>query len=662
MNCLRLIKGRSAGFWGLAVWALFCAGWVALAKKPWNTNAFDGVLSVKRIPLRDYTMAGLWIGLLVSGGLALGLIGLQRWWGRVEAAPAFPPRPPAERMLRRWFFPALAGILAFALWERWPGLTLGFWGDEDWMFCDFVHGKWMAATKGASLQGNLRFAEVNWEQAIFGDFSGNNHWLATVLQRFALKTWQMAGHHPGWAFQEWVIRLVPLTAGLASLGAMAGWLRWLGRPVAGLVAAGFMAVHPWHVRFSLEVRGYSLMLLFFILTFWAIGRAMQRGRGRDWLVVGLLQFLMMYSWKGGLYGLLFMNLVIGCRLLWGPMPDASLRRVALARWLAAGLFGAMIFAPLAMSSQLQMRKSIVEIRHRAKPMETNWRNNLMAETTTGITWHDEDPANPRAVSLERLSSQSKWTVPALGALGFLYLLGAWRLWQQDRFLGGLGVAVLASGVVAALHFKYGLRVELLSWYLLYSLPVFACWFAVAVTPAPGRRPAWKEGREALLRCLAWGLAGAAALSGFSALASPMVDDVRLHSREELKRAWQITRGRHEPDGFKNPSKILTGWLWRHTMAYDPRADMYVRTQEALDAKRALARQDGAEFYMIVGIRDLSEVLCGEVMRALRDPAQFDHLGTLWGVEALNTLDVYRMRKDAPVPVPGPGLKAAPAPP
>ena len=57
------------------------------------------------------------------------------------------------------------------------------------------------------------------------------------------------------------------------------------------------------------------------------------------------------------------------------------------------------------------------------------------------------------------------------------------------------------------------------------------------------------------------------------------------------------------------------------------------------------KNDG-EFYMIVGIRELSEMICQDVMKALKDPAQFDPLGTLWGVETLNTLEVYRMRKDA----------------
>ena len=120
-------------------------------------------------------------------------------------------------------------------------------------------------------------------QAVFGDYSGNNHWLATLLQRGALKSWQVLGGHPVWSFQEWVVRLVPLAAGLGSLAALAGWMRWMGRPVAGLIATLFMALHPWHVRFSVEARGYSLMLFFFILTMWSMMKALRDGRKRDWL-------------------------------------------------------------------------------------------------------------------------------------------------------------------------------------------------------------------------------------------------------------------------------------------------------------------------------------------------------------------------------------------
>lgn len=652
---LRQFQPRPATLF-LAGWVLFCLVWGVAARKPWSTRAFaDG--GVRQVPVQDYMAAGLWIGLVISGGIAVVLWLMQRWWGRPEPVPVLVPRQAGENLPRPFFALALTAILGFALWQRWPAMSLSFWGDEGWMFCDFVHGKWQATSKGASIQEYLRFNPVSWKQTFFGDQSGNNHWLATLLQRVTLKTWQHFGGHPVWSFRESVVRLVPLAAGLVSLVALAGWLRWLGRPVAGLVAAAFMALHPWHVRFSVEARGYSLMLVFFILAMWSVMKALRDGRRRDWLVFGLMQFLMMYSWKGGVYALIFANLVVAGRLLWGPLPDKSLRRVAVVRWMAAGLLGAMLFIPLAMPSQLQMRKSIEEVRHRAKPMEEQWRHDIISEILTGIPWHEQEAANPREVSLQReirKNPRTAWTL--LGVLVLILLTGALRQWRQDRFLSVLCLAVLFSGLVAALHFKYGLRVELLTWYLLYNLPILAVWFATAVTPRPGRVAAWLPGPGTAPRALGWGVAGAAALTGFAALGAPMIKDFQRFPRENLKRAWKMTRGAHEPRGFSNPSNIYTAWLWRHTFAYEPRGDMYVRNREALEAKMALARQTGGEFYMIVGIRALSDLLCADVMKELRDPARFDHLGTLWGVESLNTLDVYRMRKESGSPTTRPAVQ------
>ena len=633
----------------LAGWLCFCAGWAGLAVKPWATKAFEAG-TVRQVHVREYTAAGLWIGLVISGSIALLLLLTQRWWAGREAVPVRMLTDKRDRMPACWFWLGVLGILTFAAWQRWPAMSLGFWGDEGWMFCDFVHGKWQPAVKGGGLQEAIRFNAVGWDQAFFGDQNGNNHWLSTLLQRAALKTWQVMGGHPVWSFEEWVVRLVPLGAGLASLAALAGWLRWLGRPVTALVATAFMALHPWHVRFSVEARGYSLMLLFFVLALWAVMKALRDGRRRDWIVFGLMQFLMMYSWKGGVYGLAFANLVVGARLIFGPVPDKSLRRVAVGRWLAAGLLGAMLFVPLAMPSQLQMRKSIEEVRRRAKPMEEQWRHDILSEVLTGIPWHEQDPANPREVSVQRLIRQTPWTQAALAALVLILLFGFVRLWRQDRLMAALCGAVLVSGLVSALHFKYGLRVELLTWYLLYNLPVLAVLFATAVTPRPGLAAAWLPGRHAGRRSLAWGAAGAAALTGFAMLGAPMVRDHQQYPRENLKGAWKMTRGAHEPAGFSEPSNIYTAWLWRHTYAYETRGDTYVRTAEALKAKMDLVRRTGGEFYMIVGIRALSELLCADVMQELKNPAQFDHLTTLWGVESLNTLDVYRMRKD-PLPPP-----------
>ncbi len=630
--------------WLLPAWILFCAGWLVFARKPWITQVF-GVEAVKRLPIREYMSAGLWIGFALSGVTAVLLLFLRTWWNRPDPVPLVTPPRHEEHLPAHWFWGAVSVIMVAAVWQRWPAMSLGFWGDEGWMFWDFVHGKWQATSKGASIQEGMRFNPISWSHAIFGDRNGNNHWLATVLQRACLKVWQALGGHPEWSFRESVVRLPVLAAGVASLAALAGWLRCLGRPVAGLAAVTFMALHPWHVRFSVEARGYSLMLLFFILTLWTLTVALRKGRTRDWLVFGLMQFFVMYSWKGGVYALVAVNLVTAGRLLLGPVPDPRLRLVAVSRWLAAGLLGAMLFFPLAMPSQLQMRDSIEEVRRRAKPMEAEWQHDAVSETLTGIPWHEKDAANPREVSIHRLIRKSPWTVIAVAGLVLVLLLGAMRLWREDRLLATLCVAVLLSGLVAMLHFKYILRVELLTWYLLFNVPVLAVLFGVAVTPP---RTAL-AGHSRNLRAMGWGVAAMTCLGGFAALGAPMIKDHHRYPREQLKRAWKLTRARHEPRGFRQTSNIYTAWLWRNSWCYDPRGDMYVRTKSALEAKMELARRSNGEFYMIVGIRDLSEMLCGEVIRELRNRERFDHLGTLWGVEPLNTLEIYRMRKEPPAP-------------
>ncbi len=609
---------------------------LCFAAKPWETKVFQEELLRREISLRDYITAGVWLGTLCAAVMGLLLAFTSRWWNTRTPAPLRAASGEKGAKPPGWFLLALAVIVIFAGAQRWPAMKLSFWGDEGWAFCDFVHGKWKPVTDEGSPQDDLRFDKVKWRQTVFGDRSGNNHWLASILQRATLDAWQKLTGREAWAFDERIVRLVPLTAGLASLAALAFFGRRLGGSVMGLTAAALMALHPLHVRFSVEARGYSLMLLFIILALWMLLNALEFGRKRDWALFGVAQFLVLYSWKGAIYPLAFLNLVLGLRLLFGPRPLRGFRATVLSRWFAANLLGAILFFPLTVSSNLQIAKSIDEVRRRAKPMNEQWARDAVSETVLGAPWHEQDKRNPREVSLERLRRQNGLYGAGAVVVGAALLLAMAKLWRRDRLFASLGGAILVSGLVATLHFKYVLRVELLTWYLLFNVPIIAMLLALAVPSAAGRFP---DGR-AFLRSAGAALAVVALFALFTA---PMRKDIQTHPREDHQRAWELTRGRHEARGYAGPSVIHTGWLWRHTHAYDPRGDTYVRTGEALRAKMAAARASGGEFYMVAGMRDLCEMICGDVMKALRDPSQFDPVETLWGVESLNTLEIYRMR-------------------
>lgn len=624
----------------LLVPVVLAALWLWSAVKPWETKVFHSELARKDIPLSHYIAAGVWIGVLGAAGLGLLLAATARWWSHGESAPMRRAWMAADKRPARWFTLGLGLIVVFAAWQRWPAMDHSFWGDEGWAFCDFVHGKWKPLEPGGSPQGELRFEKVRWQQTVFGDRSGNNHWLGSILQRLTLDTWQRLTGRPAWDFDERVVRLAPLLAGLGSLVALGFLGRRLGGPILGLTAALIMTLHPQHVRFSIEARGYSLMLLFFTLAVLALLRALEIGRRRDWLLFGLLQFLVLYAWKGAIYPLAFLNLALGGWLLFGPAPRRGARSTAQARWLAANLLGAMLFLPLTVSSNLQIAKSIDEVRRRAKPMDADWARDAVSETLLGLPWHEQDKQNPHEVSLQRLRRDHALAGAAACAVAAALGWGLLRFWRRDRLFALLIAGILLSGAAASLHFKHVLKVELLTWYLLFNVPVVALLLARAAAPddAPNRRGFRLMTRQApaLLTLAAFGL-----------FAWPKTHFFQDLPRENHRRAWEITRGAHEARGYAGASNIHTAWLWRHTHAYDPRGDTYVRSAEALQAKMTAARAAGGEFYMIVGMRQLSEALCRDVITVLRDPAQFEHIETLWGVEHLNTMEVYRMRSIPP---------------
>lgn len=622
----------------LGALAVACGIAVGSLPPPWEGSVFDDAVPRREIPLRQFTTAGLWIGLSGAGLIALLLAVTWKLWGggRMPAMPAIgSARGP------RWFAPLLGVVVALAVVQRWPAMDHSLWGDESWAFCDYVHGDWRPVTKGGDIQGPIRFRQVDWEQTVFGDQQGNNHWLFTLSQRVLLNGWQRVASREVWEFDERVARLVPFMAGLGSLIALAAFLRSLGRPLEGLVAAMFMEFHPWHIRYSAEGRGYTLMLLFFILATWTGLKAARSGSLRHWLAFGFLQFLVMYSWKGALYPLAFLNLVLGALALAGKGPAEVPRRARLARWMAANLVGAMLFLPLAASSQLQVRRSIDEVRQRARPMELHWAANTASEALLGMPYFEEDRENPREVSLQRYSRSTVFPLAMAGVIVVLLVLGMGRLWLRDRALGAVCLGICLAAVAAALHFKFGVKVELLPWYLFFCLPAWAILVAFAVSPGRGFSIGQLAGRGFVTAAgrSAW---APAALIFFAGFETPMARDLMRHPKEDFRGAWAASRLRHEPAGYAGPSRVYTAWLWRYAEAYDPRGDIHVREIATLEAKMDAASRAGGEFYLIVGHPDLSELLNHELLSVLRDPTRFELVATLWGSERIHTLRVYRM--------------------
>lgn len=178
-------------------------------------------------------------------------------------------------------------VAAGAAWFlRSPRLTHSFTNDEEMAFRKYVWGEVQVQP-----DGSLQHSPIGWGRPCLKMRRPTTKWaplsklgLHGALQptrgRFTCRSSRLSR-----------ICCKDLSLLSAALSVMAvGWLGWLlGAPRVGLAAALLLALSPWHFRYSVEIRGYSTMLL--MRRGGALGppRALETGRWRWWLAFAAAQ-------------------------------------------------------------------------------------------------------------------------------------------------------------------------------------------------------------------------------------------------------------------------------------------------------------------------------------------------------------------------------------
>jgi hypothetical protein len=215
----------------------------------------------------------------VNGVLACVLWLTHRWWsarsldfqpadnpGQPTAPPAA-PRPLIHRP--RWFWPVLAIILLVATSLRLPLAGSSLWWDEIWQARHASIGDWRPDKKS----GDLKFRETTVAQALWNYRKPTNHPPMALASKACHTVWQKVTGAPPGHFNEFVLRLPGLAASLLGIAMIGLLLRAWGAPAAGLIAAGFLAMHPWHIRYGIDGRGYTFLIPLTTLGVWSLWRA-----------------------------------------------------------------------------------------------------------------------------------------------------------------------------------------------------------------------------------------------------------------------------------------------------------------------------------------------------------------------------------------------------
>lgn len=318
----RFGKGGTALLAILALLLVSSIAFAITAEKPWGRTVQKRLAKKEPMQPKEYQVIGLWWASIINTGLLTVLLGTAGRWMPRQPAPgsSAPPALPLKLdgssshlpplLSRRWTFALVMGAVVFGTWERWPKLTQSFWNDEEYAIRRFAHGAWERQK-----DDTVKFIPVTWTDTLFENRNGNNHLLNSVTTRLSLDAWRWATGSPREAFNEFVTRIPQLLAGLASIVVMYLLGRECGAPLAGIGAAWLLAIHPWHIRYSVEMRGYALMLFFVSLTLYGLVRALRTNELRWWLLFGLCEALFLLSFPGAMYVAFTLNIVCVIELL-----------------------------------------------------------------------------------------------------------------------------------------------------------------------------------------------------------------------------------------------------------------------------------------------------------------------------------------------------------
>jgi hypothetical protein len=572
---------------------------------PWRSEVLKNFARVA--DLSDEKQVGVYIDL----GVGIGLIGIilltvlalvtQRWWVRPTAPSRARLNPATPGPKARWIYLAcLLVIAAYAMVLRAPRLSHSFWNDEEMAFRKYVWGEYKMAD-----DGTLEFKRVSWRNALFNNLKTNNHHWSTLETRLgmALANRPELNAPPGVpGFQESAARIFPfLSSGLAVLAI--GWLGWLlGSGYLGAAAALVLALSPWHIRYSVEIRGYSTMLLMLPVTLGCLIRAIESGRWRWWLSFALAQTICLLSFAGTLFVALPMN-VIAALILWkGQDRLSNLLRLGVANVFSG--IPLMIMLPPAILQIMAFQSSYVGA---FAPMDQVWFLELWAHLTAGIPWHPFNTAGTLGICLKEMAAAQPlykiifgMLLPLLAGMGFLTML--WKNWGSRL----VAISILAGAVFTCINAARS-GAPAYGWYVLFLLPLYCLALPFAQRLSPSR----------LLWLPLLGLGGVFFLTAKPARVMAEVP------RQPIRETTQVARDENTVPTGGNPL-IMTGVFGtsdRQVLSYDPRV-VVLKSPEDFTALVAKATQAKAPLlvYFCGKLRAQNEDKA--ILKQLEDPTQW----------------------------------------
>lgn len=589
-------------------------GVVVVRQAEWADRIDDRMARGKKPRLEDFVQEGQWQAAVVSSVACLALAMTARYWMASAGGIGVTRAEGADgglsggRRLARWFWPVvLLGVIG-AAWLRVPRLTHSLYNDEEYAFRRYVGGEHKLRE-----DGGREWRPVPWLGTLWGNQMANNSVPYSLASRAAYD-WAVAqGRATATLPAEVPLRLPAFLAGLGSVVVVALLARRLAGPAAGMVAGALAAVHPWHVRYSTEARGHSLILLLAPLLPLALARAVESGRWRWWALFGLVEVLALWAFAGALYYLVAFNFLA---LIWLWRRPGGLWRP----FLAIQAMAAVVYLHLMAPCFPQMRAALAANAVFSSGVSSSWYANTGSFLLGGLPWPNANPELSDHPSMQARWGEYPWAMAALaagivGAIG----LGVGRVWRDP--IGRLTALSLplAAGLAVAATMVSG--AVLFSWYVLYLLPAGLVLAAAGLVTAVDSKAA--DARW--LSLVRWGCVGGL-LAGWIWMIRAPLDTYRRMGKQALREVAVFLR--QPVDGVVPLAALHRS----EAIAYDPSLIVIDDDPASLRALTDRADAEGRPLLVAIAYRPLVAQSSPAWLDAIENSGEFERLAYFPGLE------------------------------
>ena len=343
---LRLLlgpPGSSLRRWRLLLLAalVVLGAWLLGPYQPWRLPGEPTLVPRPGQSRIHIILVATWWAAAANAVLCALLLATTRFWAG-EEGDALAAHAPARRRLPALSVAILLGACALAGALRWPLAQKSVWWDEAWSIRQVLVG---TVKPDSEDPARLEFTPVPWSYTLWYYRKPTNHVLYSVAARTSLAVWRAA---TGAAPQEWdefALRFPAFAAAVLAVFLLGLLVHDLGFPRAAPAAGVLLAIHPWHIRFGADGRGYAFMVLLAICAAWFLLQGLRDGRWRYWLGYAASQLALLWVHPLAIYFPLSLA-GAGALGIWlgpGARADRSLR---LGRFVVANVLAAMAYLQL----------------------------------------------------------------------------------------------------------------------------------------------------------------------------------------------------------------------------------------------------------------------------------------------------------------------------